>query len=96
MIRRGNIAVSRGGIPPDEIKIRKIVVERKETDIDQLDSKFTDVAELHLEDPRAIRAELIKRAKVFDYVPTKKIDAYADALKEEYRQFKGGGKKGSC
>jgi hypothetical protein len=81
---------------PDEIKIRKIIAERKETGIDQLDRNITDVAELHLEDPRAIRAELIKRAKVFDYVPTKKIYEYADALMEEYQQFKGGGRKGSC
>jgi hypothetical protein len=79
-----------GGIPPDEIKIRKILVEGKETGIDQLDRILSDVAALHLDDPEEIRAELIKRVKVFNYIPTKKTDVYSDALMEEYRQVRAG------
>ena len=76
-----------GGIPPDEIKIRKILVDGKETGIDQLDRIIADVAALHLDECRAIRAELIKRVKIFNYVPTKKAEAYADALLAEYQEF---------
>ena len=79
-----------GGIPPDEVKIRKILIEGKETGIDQLDRILSDVAALHIDDTGAVRAELIKRAKVFNYIPTKKTEVYADALMEEYRQFRAG------
>ncbi|MCU0628247.1 MAG: NAC family transcription factor [Methanoregulaceae archaeon] len=78
-----------GGITPDQIKIRKILVGGRETGIDQLDRILSDVSALHLDDQGEIRGELVKRAKVFNYIPTKKTDAYADALMEEYRQFSG-------
>ena len=52
-----------GGIPPDKIKTRRILIDGTE-----------------------IVAEIMKRVKVFNYVPTKKADRYAEALLIEYRQ----------
>ncbi len=82
-----------GGIPPDEIKIRKIVVDGKETGIDKLDWILAEVAKLGLSDESVINAEILVRVKQFNYVPTRKTREYAAALMEEYRvrlKAKGG------
>ncbi len=73
-----------GGIPPDEIKIRKILVDGKETGIDKLDWILDEVAKLGLSDEAAINAEILVRVKQFNYVPTRKTVAYATALMKEY------------
>ncbi len=75
-----------GGIPPDEIKIRKILVEGKEVGIDKLDWILEDVRRLDLKDEAAIGEEIIKRVRQFNYVPTKKAAAYAESLLQEYRR----------
>ncbi len=82
-----------GGIPPDEIKIRKIMIDGKETGIDQLGKILDDVSKISLEDEGMIMEELLKRVKVFNYVPTKKTDVYAEALMREYREYARGRKK---
>lgn len=74
-----------GGIPPDKIKTKKILIDGKETGIDQLDWILDEVAKLALKDDAAIKEELLKRVKVFNYVPTKKTEAYTEALLSEYR-----------
>lgn len=74
-----------GGIPPDEIRIRRILVDGKETGIDKLDFILDDVARLGITGDAEIIAELLKRVQVFNYVPTKKADAYGQALLKEYR-----------
>ncbi len=74
-----------GGIPPHEIKIRKILVEGKEVGIDRLDWILEDVRRLHLKDEAEIGEEILKRVRQFNYVPTKKTSAYAEALLREYR-----------
>ena len=40
---------------------------------------------MELQDEGRIREELMKRVKVFNYIPTKKSEAYAEALMIEYR-----------
>jgi hypothetical protein len=75
-----------GGIPPDEIKIRRLLVDGKETGLDRLDWIIDEVMKMGLQDEGAIMEELMKRVKVFNYVPTKKTGAYAEALMHEYRQ----------
>jgi hypothetical protein len=74
-----------GGIPPDKIKIRQVLIDGRETGIDQLDFLIHDVKKLHLTDDALIVQELMKRVKVFNYVPTKKTAQYEEALLKEYK-----------
>jgi hypothetical protein len=75
-----------GGIPPDKISTKKIIVDGKETGIDQLDWIIDEVRKLHLSDETAIKDELLKRTKALNYVPTKKTGAYGEALLAEFKQ----------
>ncbi|WP_298667429.1 NAC family transcription factor [uncultured Methanofollis sp.] len=75
-----------GGVVPEGPGIRTILVDGKATGIDQLDRILGDVAALGLNQEEEIREELLRRVKAFNYVPTKKTAAYADALMAEYRR----------
>lgn len=77
--------------PSDEIKIRRILIEGKETGIDKLDWILDEVAKLSLTDEAAITEEILRRVKQFNYVPTKKTGVYAEALMKEYRLHTSGG-----
>ncbi|MDD1713052.1 MAG: NAC family transcription factor [Methanoregulaceae archaeon] len=81
----GNYCSVCGGIPPDKIKIRQILIDGRETGIDQLDFIIRDVKNLHLTEDALICQELMKRVKVFNYVPTKKTAQYEEALLKEYK-----------
>lgn len=83
--KEGEYCTVCGGIKPDAIKIRAIIVDGRETGINQLDEIVAGVRKLDLRSDDALREELLRRARVFNYIPTKKTDAYADALLEEYR-----------
>jgi len=76
-----------GGIPPDQIKIKKIPIEGKETGIDRLDWILRDVASLKLTDDETITEEIIKRVRQFNYIPTKKMTEYREALLREYKML---------
>ena len=76
-----------GGIPPDKIKTKRVLIDGKETGIDHLDFIFENVKGLHLTDDATIASEIVKRVKVFNYVPTKKETLYAEGLLREYRQW---------
>ena len=76
-----------GGIPPDKIKTRRILIDEKETGIDHLEFVFEEVKKLKLDDDTIISDEVLKRVKVFNYVPTKKTAEYSVALIREYRKF---------
>jgi hypothetical protein len=84
--KEGEYCTVCGGIKPDAIKIKAILVDGKETGINQLEKILDDVRKLDLRDDARIREELLKRIRVFNYVPTKKRDAYADAALLEYRK----------
>lgn len=75
-----------GGIPPSQIKIRRIIVEGKEIGIDKLDWVLEEVKKCQLQDDTAISEEILKRVKQFNYIPTKKLEVYRSALLEEYRK----------
>jgi hypothetical protein len=81
----GNYCTICGGIPPEGIHIRKILIEGKETGIDQLEFIISNVRKLGLTDDEKIAEELVHQVKVFNYVPTKKIPAYKEALLKEYK-----------
>ncbi|NLD57915.1 MAG: NAC family transcription factor [Methanomicrobiales archaeon] len=77
-----------GGIPPDQVKIKKILIDGKETGIDRLDWTLLDVYNLGLHNATAITDELEKRVRQFNYIPTKKIAEYREALLREYRMLR--------
>jgi hypothetical protein len=76
-----------GGIPPDKIKTKQVLIDGKETGIDQLDWILAEVKKLNLSDDNAITEELLKRTMALNYVPTKKKVEYGAALLGEYRRF---------
>ena len=75
-----------GGIPPDRIDTKRIMIDGKETGIDHLDFILDNVRELHLSRDSEIAEEILKRVNKFNYVPTKKEAEYSRALLEEYRR----------
>ena len=79
-----------GGIPPDKIKTKRVVIDGKETGIDHLDFIIGNVRQLHLTNDDAIASEIMKRVREFNYVPTKKEARYAEALLLEYRKAVSG------
>lgn len=81
----GNYCSICGGIPPDKVKTKRVMIDGKETGIDHLDFIFENVKTLQLTDGSAISGEIMRRVKEFNYVPTKKEAAYAAALLREYR-----------
>ena len=74
-----------GGIPPDQVKIKKIPIDGKETGIDRLDWILADVAALGLDDDEEITDEIVKRVKRFNFIPSLKVTEYREALLREYR-----------
>ncbi|HNQ33089.1 MAG: hypothetical protein BWX50_00492 [Euryarchaeota archaeon ADurb.Bin009] len=84
--KEGDYCTVCGGIKPEAIKIKSVLVDGKATGINQLDFIVAGVRDLHLADDAAIRAELLRRAGEFNYIPTKKKEAYADALLQEYKE----------
>jgi hypothetical protein len=60
-----------------------------------LDNILKEVADLKYGDVRAIKQELVSRAKVDNYVPSGVEDEYASALFREYQQKFGGSEANS-
>lgn len=86
----GNYCSICGGIPPDQIKIKRIPIEGKDTGIDRLDWILQDVAKLNLVNEDEITDELVKRVLQFNYIPTKKMAEYREALLRQYRMLSTG------
>ena len=76
-----------GGIPPDKIKTKRVLIDGKETGIDHLDFIFEYVEKLRLNDSAGLAEAIMKGVKEFNYVPTKKEAVYAEVLLEEYRRW---------
>jgi len=77
-----------GGIIPQGSDIVTIEVNGKPTGINQLEFILDEVAVLNLHSDQDIRNELVKRAKVINYIPTKLTDNYADALLRVFKEHK--------
>ena len=73
-----------GGIVPESIQIKQILVDGKATGINQLDFIIAEVKKLGFLSNAEIKSELLKRAKVLNYIQTKKEEAYAQGLLEAY------------
>jgi len=76
-----------GGIPPDKIKTKRVLIDGKETGIDHLDFILDNVKQLNLTDDTVIAEAIMVRVKEFNYVPSKKEAQYAEALLKEYKQM---------
>ena len=57
--------------------------------ISNLENILKEVADLGLADNEAIKKELLKRVKIYNYVPPSVDDAYSGALLEEYKRQYG-------
>jgi len=77
-----------GGIPPDQVKIKKIVIDGKETGIDRLDWILLDVYRRNFGNDETITDELVKRVRQFNYIPTKKMAEYRAALLREFKMLR--------
>jgi hypothetical protein len=77
-----------GGIPPDKITTKRVLIDGKETGIDHLDWIFDEVTRLPQDDDAILTKEIMKRVKEFNYVPTKKNGVYAAALLAEYKKHR--------
>lgn len=78
-----------GGIPPDKITTKRVLIDGKDTGIDHLDWILDDVKKLGLTADAEISAEILKRVQKFNYVPSRKTDEYAAGLLAEYKRFIG-------
>ena len=72
-------------------RIRQVAVNRIMTGITMLDESIGEVKELGFTDEREIRKALMKRIKIYNYIPPGVADAYAEAIMKEYHTAKKGG-----
>jgi hypothetical protein len=75
-----------GGIPPEKITTKKILVDGKETGINQLDWILAEVRKLDLSGDTEITDELLRRTMALNYVPSRKLEEYREALLSEYKK----------
>ena len=76
-----------GGIPPDQLKIKRILIDSKETGIDRIDWILFDVMALGLSDDEQITDEIVKRVRRFNFIPSLKESEYRKALLRQYRML---------
>jgi hypothetical protein len=76
-----------GGIPPDKITTKRVLIDGKETGIDHLDWILEEVKKLNLNDDAELSEEILKRVQKFNYVPSRKMEEYAAGLLAEYKRF---------
>ncbi|NLX49200.1 MAG: hypothetical protein GXY82_04880 [Methanospirillum sp.] len=72
--------------------IKPVEVNGATVGLSMLDLVFAEVWALELADSAAVRAELVRRVKVFTYVPPAAADACAAAVHREYERWNQGGK----
>jgi hypothetical protein len=82
----GNYCTICGGIPPDRITTKRVLIDGKETGIDHLDWIFDEVKKLGIANDARLSEEILKRVQQFNYVPTKKMEQYAAGLLAEYKK----------
>jgi hypothetical protein len=72
-------------------RVKPIDVNGATVGLAMLDLVFAEVRDLGLTDESAVRAELLKRVKVYNYVPPPAADAYAGAVNREYAKWNNQG-----
>jgi len=66
--------------------IKKLALPGGEVGIVNLDNILKEVADLKLANDNAIRKELLKRVKIYNYVATSADNEYSEALLQEYKR----------
>jgi len=67
-------------------RIRRVNVGGITVGLAMLDAIFEEVASLDLPAEEPLKRELLRRAKIYNYIPRQAEDAYAEALLREYRK----------
>ncbi len=75
-----------GGVPPDKITTKLVLIDGKATGIDHLDWIFSEVKKLGAIGDSRLAEEILVRVQQFNYVPTKKTDVYAAGLLAAYKE----------
>ena len=75
-----------GGVPPDRITTKQVLIDGKATGIDHLDWIFAEVKKLGLVSDTRLAEEILLRVQQFNYVPTKKKAEYAAGLLAAYKE----------
>jgi hypothetical protein len=75
-----------GGVPPDKITTKQVLIDGKATGIDHLDWIFAEVKKLGISGDTRLAEEILVRVQQFNYVPTKKADVYAAGLLCAYKE----------
>ncbi len=71
--------------------VKPVEVNDATVGLAMLDLVFAEVRDLGLTDEAAVRAELLRRVKVYNYVPAPAAEAYADAVHREYARWNNEG-----
>ena len=66
--------------------IKKLALRSGEVGVVNLESILKEVADLKLANDNAIRKELLKRVKIYNYVATSADNEYSEALLQEYKR----------
>ncbi len=72
-------------------RIRQIEVNGIPTGITMLDESIREVKELGLTDEREVRVALMKKVKIYNYIPPGVQEAYTDAIMREYHAARKNG-----
>jgi len=75
-----------GGVPPDKITTKQVLIDGKATGIDHLDWIFAEVKKLGTANDARLAEEILLRVQQFNYVPTKKKNEYAAGLLAAYKE----------
>jgi hypothetical protein len=67
-------------------KVRKLNIGGQSIGISQLDPVIKEVQTLKLENENMIKDELLKRIKIYNYVPPTGEEEYKHAIFEEYKK----------
>ena len=70
-------------------RIRQLSIKGIPTGFCMLDECIAEVKQLDLQTETEIRAVLMKRVKVYNYIPPNVEEEYARAILEEYRKLPG-------
>jgi hypothetical protein len=66
--------------------VKKINIDGDLVGIVMLDSIIADVSKLDIDDEKEIKEELLRKVKIYNYVPPREEDEYKDALFSEYKK----------
>jgi len=71
-------------------RIRQVDVGGIVVGISMLDHILAEVREMELPDEKETGRELLKRLKIYNYIPASAEEKYRISLLQEYQKYKGG------